>query len=89
MTGPRILVIQRYVIGTDGSWRWWPSSLAGRCAQGTKRTQWQNPFGVTDDGGVGTDLLDSWGLYERFGFRGLFDDLFGIANRRRLPRTGG
>jgi hypothetical protein len=56
--------------------------------QVTKRTQWQNPFGLPDLGTGGDGLYDSWHLYERFGFRGLFDHLFGLVHKRHLPRTG-
>jgi hypothetical protein len=56
--------------------------------QVTSETKWQNPFGVHDDAGGGGELYESWKLYERFGFRGLFDDLLGIRFKSRLPRTG-
>lgn len=57
----------------------------------TGKTQWENPFGGEyADGDVLADveLYESWKIYERFAFRGIFDELFSFKHRHLLPRSG-
>lgn len=55
----------------------------------TKVTQWDNPWATRPEAVDASETLleSSWGLYEKFRFRGVFDDLTSIRSRRRLPRA--
>ena len=54
-------------------------------------TQWENPWsdGTGFSAADRIELQESWRLYDRFGrFRGIFDDLFAVRHRTKLPRAG-